>query len=185
MEAESLASGYTNSYNITWDDKENIINISFPSSAALGTSMTITLNNGSGVVNTLNQSLGYVGGEVIAVTANLDGSKGASVQRIRYVNLFTGNGFITNHYNKIGKQNILAQIPIIKSRWEFEFYANDQGYLNQINSDNIDEIMSSLRDEKNNTIDMRGEDYSYNLVIYREKSMSNKLMTYFKKSNKQ
>lgn len=183
MEAESLANGYNNAYDITWDDRENTVNISFPTTSAAGTSMTITANNGGGVVNSLNVSLGYLadGTETIAITSNLDAPKGASVQRIRYINIHTKSLPITNFYNKIGKQNIIAQVPITKTRWEFEFYKNDQGYMVQINSDNINEIFSTLRDEENNIIDMRGEHYSYNLVIYREKSMANKMINFFKK----
>ncbi len=166
MEVESAANGDTNTYTITYSSFDNTVNIAYDTTGLDGTD--ITIQDG-----TLNQSLGYLGDgtETMALAANLDASNGAETRRRTFINLHSASLPITNYFRKGGKQPILAHIPITGDRWDYQYYKNDQGYMVQLNSDNINELLNELRDEHGNAVDMRGSNYSYQLVIYRQKNL--------------
>lgn len=166
MEAESAANGDTNTYTITYSAFDNTVNIAFDTTGLDGTDMTIQ----SG---TLNIALGYLGDgtETMALAANLDASNGAETRQRTFVNLHSASLPITNYFRKGGKQPILAHIPITGDRWDYQYFKNDQGYMVQLNSDNINEILNELKDEHGNAVDMRGSNFSYQLVIYRQKNI--------------
>ena len=48
-----------------------------------------------------------------------------------------------------------------------------------LNSDNINEINCYLKDEYKRDIDMRGSNYSFELVIYRERNLADKIVEGF------
>ena len=166
MEAESAANGDTNTYTITYSAFDNTVNIAFDTTGLDGTDMTIQ----SG---TLNIALGYLGDgtETMALAANLDASNGAETRQRTFVNLHSASLPITNYFRKGGKQPISAHIPITGDRWDYQYFKNDQGYMVQLNSDNINEILNELKDEHGNAVDMRGSNFSYQLVIYRQKNI--------------
>ena len=171
MEAESASSGDTNTYTVSYTAFDNTVNIAFDTTGASGT--TITINAGS-----LNAALGYLGDgtETIALGANLDASNGAETRRRTFVNIHSKALPITNYFRKDGKQPILAHVPITGSRWDYQFFKNDQGYMVQLVSDNINEIQCELFDEHGNQVDMRGSNYSFQLVIYRQKNLADRFM---------
>lgn len=169
MEITSASSGDTNTFTISYSSFDNTVNIAYDTTGATGTLLTID-------AGTLNVSLGYLGDgtETIALSANLDASNGAETRRKTFINIHSQGLPITNYFTKSGKPAILAHIPITGDRWDYQYYKNDTGYMVQINSDNINEIQNELRDEYGNRVDMRGSNYSYQLVIYRQKNLADR-----------
>jgi hypothetical protein len=168
MDAASLAGGDSNTYVLTYDSITGLVSISFSG----GSSTSVTFDSGP-----LIDQLGFVAGDVIATS--LTGIMVAYTQTIRFVNIHS-NLPLSNYYNKIGLQRIIAHVPILETRYQFNYFKNDSGGMIQINSENIYEIESRLRDDSNKILDMRGIDYSYQLVFYREKSFGMKLTDMFK-----
>ena len=167
MEVESASNGDTNTFTISYTSFDNTVNIAYDTTGSSGTSFVID-------TNTLNQSLGYLGDgtETITLGNNLDASNGAETRRKTFINIHSSSLPITNYFRKDGKQPILAHVPITGERWDYQFYKNDMGYKVQLNSDNINELQVELKDEFGNSIDMRGSDYSFQLVIYRQKNLA-------------
>ncbi len=174
MEIASAASGDVNTYTITYSAFDNLVNIAFDTTGVDGTDITIQ-------AGTLNAALGYLGDgtETIALAANLDASQSAETRRRTYINILSKSLPITNYFRKIGKQPIIAHIPITGDRWDYEVMRNDNGYMVQLNSDNINELQIQLEDEYGNSIDMRGSNFSFQLVIYRQKNIADKIIEGF------
>lgn len=176
MEVESASSGDTNTFTITYSSFDNLVNISFDTTGASGTQITID-------AGTLNSSLGYLGDgtEIILLTANLDATNASETRRRTYINILSKSLPITNYFRKVGKQPILAHIPIVNERWDYEKVRNGWGYMVQLNSDNINELQIHLEDEYGNKVDMRGSNFSFQLVIYRQRNMGDRIVEGFAK----
>jgi hypothetical protein len=172
MELESASSGYTNLYTLTYNDINNKVNLLFDSSSGGGTSIDISAGS-------INKSIGFLGTETIAVTANADGDDGAQSRNVRGINIHSKNLPITNYYLQTGKQNVLANIPTLDDRWGYSFANNNLGYLVQLQNDNINEVQINLKDEHGNPVDMNGADFNFELVFYREKSQARKIVEGF------
>ncbi len=154
--------GQANTYTLLYDVKTGLVNIAFT-----GGSTDITVLTTGGIAKILGFSVQQV------ITTNGSGDILAATHTIRYINIFSSLP-VSNYYSAQGLQKVIGKVPIIETRYQFNFFPNDQGYLTQINSESFHDIQTVLRDGDNRQMQMNGIDFSYDLVIYTIRESFNK-----------
>lgn len=146
-----------NTYVVSYNAITGKVNISFT-----GGSTTVTIL----ATSTLNPAIGFSTTTSQVISTNLDGVNVATVQFIRYLKVITRLP-INNYYTTNTRQAVILKIPITMSRYQFDFYENDQGYMLQLsNPDTLKEVEFHILDRSNNEIDFNGVNWSAELVLY-------------------
>ena len=153
----NAASTDSNTYVITYDAITGKVNIAFS-----GGSTTVTILSTS----TLNPAIGFSTTTSQVISTNVDGDNVATVQFIRYLKIITRLP-VNNYYNTNTRQAVLLRVPITMTRYQFDFYENDNGYLLQLsNPDTLKELEFQIRDRNDNIIEFNGVNWSAELVLY-------------------
>lgn len=160
----------TNTYTITYDEITQKVNI-----ASDGVENVATL------VGDGWQTLGFGDlTESITGASNTDGNNIAYTNTARHLRLHVDNVVSNNVYandfiasngiKQTNLQRVSLVIPITKTRNEFEFYNNHEGYMIKLpNMANISDLNVRLTDADNNALDLHDVPWGFECIIYKMK----------------
>jgi len=156
----------TNTYTLTYDEITQKVNI-----ASDG------VENVSALTGDGWQVLGFDLTETITGASNVDGTNVAYTNTAGQLKLIISNLVSNNVYSNeiIARegikhtipQNVSLLIPITETRNEFQFYDNNDGPLIKLpGMSSIRNFNVRLSDRFNNTVDLNGVPFSFDIVIY-------------------
>ena len=158
----------TNTYTITYDEITQKVNI-----ASDG------VENVSVLVGDGWQTLGFNLTETITGASNTDGVGVAYTNTTRHLRLYVDNINSNNVYantegvnKQTNIQKVAITIPVTETRNEFQFYQNDSGYQIKLpNIPTINELRVKLLDANNQTVDLHGVPFGFD-VVFREYNLN-------------